>query len=239
MAAAPAGVNRFYGVLAGVAVIGIGVLGWLMSRPKSVSIPANAAIQVADTAGFRGYVLGSPGAPVEVVEYADYQCPACQSFETVQFPAVQQELIQSGRLRWRYRDFPLINIHKNTMVAAHAAACAADQSTEKYWALHHALYERQDEWGGESPVSNPAPLFRGYAQGVGLDLAAYDACMSTAKYAGRIEASRREAEALGVNSTPTFLIAGRLYPGVLSSDQLRKIVDSLAPATAAAGAPAR
>jgi protein-disulfide isomerase len=238
MAAAPAGMKRFYGVLAGIAVIGIGALGWLMSRPKSVSIPANAAITVADTAGFRGYVMGSPTAPVEVVEYADYQCPACQSFETVQFPDVQQQLVQSGRLRWRYRDFPLVNIHKNTMVAAHAAACAADQSDAKYWALHHTLYERQDEWGGERPVSNPAPLIRGYVQSLGLDVAAYDACMSSAKYAGRIEASRREGEALGVNSTPTFLIAGRLYPGVLSSDQLRKIVDSLAPATASA-APAR
>jgi protein-disulfide isomerase len=234
--------NRFYGVLAGVAVIGIGVLGWLMSRPKGVSIPANAAIQVADTAGFRGYVLGSPTAPVEVVEYADYQCPACQSFETVQFPDVRQQLIESGRLRWRYRDYPLISIHKNTLVAAHAAACAADQSDEKYWRLHHALYEHQDEWGGERPVSNPAPLIRGYAESVGLDLTAYDACMSSAKHAGRIEASRREAEAVGVGSTPTFLIAGRLYPGVLSSDQLRKIVDSLAPAataTSGAAAPAR
>ncbi|HEU4698340.1 MAG TPA: thioredoxin domain-containing protein [Gemmatimonadales bacterium] len=234
MAAAPAGMKRFYGVLAGAAIVGIGVLGWQMSQKKSrVSIPVNAAITVADTAGFRGYVLGSPTAPVEVVEYADYQCPACQSFEMVQFPDVRQQLIETGRLRWRYRDFPLISIHRNTMVATHAAACAADQGDAKYWALHHRLYEAQPEWGGERPPSNPAPLVRGYAEAVGLDMAKYDECMQSAKYAGRIEASRKEAEEMGVNSTPTFLIQGRLYPGVLSSDELRKIVDSLAPVSAA------
>ena len=69
---------------------------WLASSSRSVSIPANVVIQPSDTAGFRGYVLGSADAPVEVIEYADYECPACQQFEVVQFPAVKRQLIDTG-----------------------------------------------------------------------------------------------------------------------------------------------
>ena len=82
-----------------------------------MSIPANVTIQPSDTAGFRGYVLGSPDAPVEVIEYADYECPACQQFEVVQFPSVRRQLIDAGIVRWVYRDFPL-EIHRSARLAS-------------------------------------------------------------------------------------------------------------------------
>ncbi len=107
MAATPVGMKRFYAILAGVAVLGLGALGFLLSRPKVSSIPANVTIQPSDTAGFRGYVKGSADAPVEITEYADYQCPFCQTFATLQMPTIEERLIRTGRLRWRYRDFPL------------------------------------------------------------------------------------------------------------------------------------
>ena len=119
MAAPAAGVKRFYLILAGIAVLGLGTLAWLMTGRGRVSIPANVVVQPADTAGFRGYLLGSDSAPVEITEYADYQCPGCQSFETVQFPDVKERLIQAGRVRWRYRDFPL-QMHPHSRTAAHA-----------------------------------------------------------------------------------------------------------------------
>jgi protein-disulfide isomerase len=107
MADAPGGMKRFYAILIGVAVVGLGVLGVLLARPKTVSIPANVTIQASDTAGFRGYLKGSADAPVEITEYADYQCPFCQTFATLQMPTIEERLIRTGRLRWRYRDFPL------------------------------------------------------------------------------------------------------------------------------------
>ncbi len=200
MAASPTGMNRFYLVLGAVALLGAAALVYEVRQPKAVSIPANVAVLTADTAGFRGYLLGADSAKVEVSEYADYQCPACQDFETVQFPSVRQQLIDAGLVRWRYRDFPLVQ-HPHSRLAAHAAACANDQG--KFWELHTLIYQRQPEWK-------------------------YDACMTSAKFAGRIQASLDEGTALGVGSTPTFLIGARLYPGDISSDSLRSLVRALA-----------
>src|SRR5919112_5086736 len=191
MADAPGGMRRFYGILIGVAVIGLGVLGVLLSRPKTVSIPANVAIQTSDTAGFRGYIKGSASAPVEITEYADYQCPFCQTFATIQMPTIEERLIRTGRLRWRYRDFPLQQ-HTFSRLAAHSAACADEQS--KYWEQHQRIYDGQSEWAA---LGDAGPKFREYAQANGLDLTRYDECMASHKYAGRIQASYEEGVKLG------------------------------------------
>jgi protein-disulfide isomerase len=224
------GMRGFYLGLGALAVAGVAVILYLVLKPSTVSIPVNVAVQASDTAGFQGYVLGSPDAPVEITEFADYQCPYCQTFATMQMPTVEERLIKTGRLRLRYRDFPLDNIHSNARVAMHAAACANDQN--KYWPMHDRLYEGQGDW---APEANPAPTFHGYAQALGLDVNAYDACMKSAKYAGRIQASRDLAERYGVGSTPTMMVGNRLWTGRIDSDAIIHLVDSLAPLPAAPG----
>jgi protein-disulfide isomerase len=173
-------------------------------------------------------VKGAANAPVEITEYADYQCPFCQTFATLQMPTIEERLIKTGRLRWRYRDFPLQQ-HSFSRVAAHSAACADDQG--KYWDQHQKIYDGQAEWAA---ARDAAPIFRQYAQANGLDLAKYDACMSGGIHAGRIQASYEEAVRVGVQSTPTLLIGGRLYQGRLDSDAITRLVDSLAPKTTSA-----
>lgn len=218
MAQAAAGMNRFYFVLGVAALAGIAALVYQVKKPSAVSIPVNVTVLAADTAGFRGYLLGSDSAKLEVTEYADYQCPVCQDFENIQFPAVKQQLIETGIVRWRYRDFPL-PMHPNSRVAAHAAACASDQG--KVWPMHEALYQHQAEW---APKSNPVGAFTDYAKAAGMDGAQFEQCMRSAKYAGRIQASYDEGVKLGVNGTPNFVIAGRLYESTMPSDSIRAIV---------------
>jgi protein-disulfide isomerase len=222
MAATQAGMKRFYTLFAVLAVVGLGVLGYLLTRPSTVSIPANVTVQASDTSGFAGYVKGSPGAPVEITEYADYQCPFCQTFATLQMPTIEDRLIKTGRLRWRYRDFPLQQ-HSFARLAAHSAACADEQG--KYWEHHDRIYQGQSEWAA---ARNAAPVFRKYAEAAGLDLGRYDACMQAGKYAGRIQADYNSGVELGVSSTPTLLANGRLYRGRFDSDAITKLVDSLA-----------
>jgi protein-disulfide isomerase len=223
MAAHQAGMKRFYAVFGAVAVIGLGALAYLTTRPQTVSIPANVTIQPSDTSGFRGYLKGSPDAPVEITEFADYQCPFCQTFATLQMPTIEERLIKTGRLRWRYRDFPLQQ-HPFSRLAAHSAACADEQG--KYWEQHNRIYEGQAEWAA---ARDAGPVLRRYAQADGLDLGRYDACMKAGKYAGRIQASLDEGIQAGVNSTPTLLVGNRLYRGRFDSDAITKLVDSLAP----------
>lgn len=206
-------------ILGAVAAVGVGLLAWQLTSDP-VSIPANVAVLPADTAGFRGYVLGSDSAPVEIVEYADYQCPFCADFDIVQFPDVKSRLIDSGKVRYIYRDFPLDHIHQHARLSAHAAACADDQG--KFWPMHNLIYQGQPDW----VRGNAEKLMRGYAELVELDLSQYNECMQSAKHAGRIEASLQEGNRLGVNSTPTLFIGGRLYPN-LRFDKIRELVDSI------------
>ncbi len=219
--------NRFYYLLLFIAVGGGAVLYWL-ARRKVPSIPANVTVTAADTAGFQGYFMGDSGAPVVITEYADYQCPGCQSFDLVQFPDVARQLIETGKVRWRYRDFPLDGLHSFARLAAHSAACADDQG--RYWQQHTIIYQGQGQWSRES---EPSGTFRGYAQQAGLDVEAYDACMLSAKHAGRIQASYDEGVRVGVSGTPTFLLGGRLYQGPSTSDAIKHVADSLAGAAAA------
>jgi len=235
MAQTRSGVNQFYVLLGAIALIGAGTLAWMVMKPKSVSIPIGAAIEVTDTSGFRGYLLGSDSAPVEVTEYADYQCPACAGFEQVQFPTIYKQLIATGLVRWRYRDFPLDNIHNNARLAAHAAACANDQG--KYWELHKLIYDRHAEWAETN--RDQSSKFHQLAVDAGLNGAAYDDCMSSAKHAGRIEASSQEGQKLGVPSTPSFIIGSKLYPGAQSSDSIRAWVQALLPTSPAPAPPAK
>lgn len=228
MATEGSGMRAFYIAIGAVAVVGVGVLGYMMTRPVSVEIPADVLIQVTDTAGFSGYYLGSAEALVEISEYGDYQCPFCQSFAMVQFPTIKSRLVDAGLVRWRYRDFPLDQSHPHARIAAHAAACADDQG--RYWDAHEVIYQGQPTWSRER---NAAGTFRSYAQQIGLDVDAYDTCMQDARYAGRIEASRQEGVRVGVNSTPSFVMNGRLYQaGVMNYDFLKALTDSLQQAAA-------
>src|SRR6476660_4789874 len=165
MAASPVGMKRFYVLLAAVAVVGVGILGYQLAKPPTVSIPANVVVQPNDTAGFHGYLKGSADAPVEITEYADYQCPFCQTFATLQMPTIEERLIKTGRLRWRYRDFPLQQ-HPFSRLAAHSAACADEQG--RFWDQHQKIYDGQSEW---SEARNATPIFHEYAKAIGLDLA--------------------------------------------------------------------
>ncbi len=214
--------QRNFKIGLGVVVLGGAVfIGSRMLGGSPVSIPANVTVTTADTAGFRGYLIGDANAPVEITEYGDYQCPGCAAFEAVQWPAVVTSLIKTGKAKFRYRDFPLDNVHSHPREAAHAAACADDQG--KFWEARDQLFSRQNDWAFKS---DPMPVFKEIMQSVGMDVPKWTDCMKSAKYAGRIQASSEEGIKLGVNTTPSFLVGDRLYVGA-NSDQLAHLVDSL------------
>lgn len=219
--------KRFY-LLLGLVAVAAAVLIWQASRPSSGGGPASTdeapvAFTAADSA-FRGYVLGSDSAPVEIVEYADYECPICAQFGAVQFPDIRQQLIASGRVRWRFRDFPLVGTHRWSRLSALVVACASEQG--RVWEAMDALFQRHGEWA-QRPA-DPTGLFKDRMRAIGLDMQAYGACMDAKRYAGRIEASRQEGLARNVGGTPTFFVNGREYNfRRATSDEFLALVDSL------------
>lgn len=214
--------NRFYVVLA-VLAVALGAVLFVLLRPGSgaTTAAAGAPAAVVDD-GFRGYTLGSGDAVVEITEYSDFECPFCANFATIQMPTIKEQLISTGKVRWRFRDFPL-PVHRYSRFAAHAAQCAGAQ--EKFWDMHDQLFYHH-QWAQTG--KDPAGLFRDFAQAAGLDLQRYDACMTAGRYASRIEFSRQEGDRLLVNGTPTFFINGKEFKGSrATSDAFKAIADSI------------
>ncbi len=165
-------------------------------------------------------MVGDADAPVEIIEYADFECPACRVLWVLTVQDVKQRLVATGQVRYAFRDFPLSS-HVNSRPAHHAAACAAEQGM--FQQMHDKLFETQAEWTGRSGAET---RFRRYAGDIGVDLGQYEGCMEEGRYRGRIQASMEGGVALGVTGTPSFIIGNRLYGGI-SYDQIKAIVDSL------------
>ncbi len=144
---------------------------------------------------------GPVSAAITVIEYADYQCPACARIQ----PIVKQLIARySDRVRFVFRDFPLEQIHPNALAAAEAAEAAEAQG--KFWEMHDKLFESQAEW---KALADPIPTFTGYAAALGIDAVRFRADLTNHTYRPVVKDSAAGALALGVNSTPTFFINGK------------------------------
>jgi protein-disulfide isomerase len=216
----------FYIALGVLAVAGLGTLGYVASRGADrqvVTLDPNLPAVKSE-----GYVIGSPNAPVEVIEFADFECPACAQFATLHEPDVRSRLVQPGHLRLRFMDMPLVEIgHRNSPTASLAAACANEQG--KFWEMHDAIFANQDRWATQA-TRNPRGVIDPLAQQVGLDVSRYDQGMDSQKYVANIQAHRRAAERYRVQSTPSFVIGGKVYAGSLPYDEFKRYVDQEATA---------
>jgi protein-disulfide isomerase len=216
--------KRFYLMLGALALASGGMVVYLLKANPSAPRAATEAPATVIDDGFRGYTFGSDAAPVEVTEYSDFECPFCASFATVQMPTIKEQLIATGKVRWRYRDYPL-PMHPYARLAAHTAQCAGEQG--KFWEMHDQLFYNHS-WAQTG--RDPSRLFRDFARAAGIDLGRYDACMESGRYASRIEFSRKEGEQRLVDGTPTFYINGVKYVGRSTSDAFKAAVDSAAAA---------
>ncbi|HEX4634283.1 MAG TPA: thioredoxin domain-containing protein [Gemmatimonadales bacterium] len=219
--------KRFYGLLAVVAIAAIAFLIYSANQQPTGAVPGSSASTApvsAQDSAFPGYILGSDSAPVKIVEFADYECPICALFATVQFPTIREQLIKTGKVQWILRDYPLPpTTHRWSHLAANAVACASEQG--KAWDMIDAMFDHHD-WALQS--SNPTSVFRGLAQGVGVNPTTWDACVSADRYAGRIQASVSRGDALGVGGTPTFFIDRKEVAGTdRSSDRFQHLADSI------------
>jgi protein-disulfide isomerase len=211
---------------------------------QEVAVPTPAVFDF-ETAAAEDVVLslGDPGAPVTIVEFTDYQCPVCAVHYEQTWPTLKENYIDTGRVFWVLKDFPLTSIHPQAFAAHIAARCALELGdADAYWEMHDLLFQNQEAWSGSEEHS---ALFSEYANQMGLDSTAFAACLANADPAEAVQADVDEGLAYAVNGTPTFFIGGYPFSGahpiqnfdqiitLAENDQLR---DAIAEAIAAAEA---
>jgi protein-disulfide isomerase len=164
-------------------------------------------VEVAAT----GPAKGPSSAPVTLVEFSDFQCPACALLR----PTIDQVADKYGdKVRVVYRQFPL-NIHPQAPKAAEASLCANEQG--KFWELHDAMFGNQQALGVDQLKASAASL--------GLKGEAFNACLDSGKYAAQVTADFNDGLAAGVNSTPSTFVNGRLVKGAADLAEISRVID--------------
>ena len=231
MAEAGRSLKTFYVVLGLIAIVGIVLIVRAASRgPSAPLVMAACGGPPLGGVAPSGVVIGPDSAPVKITEYADFECPACARFAILTMPDVIQRLIPTGKLQWRWMDFPLQQ-HANSPLAHVAAACAADQG--KFWPMQYQLYYHQDDWFADR---DPESKFLDYARQAGLDADSLKVCIAQRRPWPRIEANRCSGEQAGIQETPTLFVNGKELEQPPAFDDLQRIVDSV---SALAASPAR
>ncbi len=152
------------------------------------------------------HIQGDRNAPIELVEYGDYQCPYCgQAYPIIK--AIQQKL--KGDLKFVFRNFPLTDVHPDAFDAALAAEAAALQN--KFWQMHDTIYENQDSLDSESLIS--------YTKEIGLDVQRFKDDMKNNSLSAKIENDFEGGVRSGVNGTPSFYINGAKYEGAWDDER--------------------
>jgi protein-disulfide isomerase len=227
--------KTFYIGLVVAAIVGIAALSYITAQAtKNRIITVDPNLPSVES---QGYVMGSPTAKVELVEHGDFECPGCGQYAELVEPEIRQEYVNTGKIRFRFIDFPLVGAHKNTLNASNAAACANEQG--KFWEMHDLLYGTQYLWsallsGSES--GDPDKHFKTIARQIqGLDGAKFDECLSSRRMMAKVQSHLKLGEARGVNGTPTFFVGNQQF-GNVSINQLKDVLNK---ALTAADGPAK
>jgi protein-disulfide isomerase len=168
------------------------------------------------------HVLGDAKAKVTIIEFGDYQCPSCRAFWREVEPRLRKEYVDTGKVKLVFADFPLVQIHPEAMLAAMAVDCAGDQ--DKYWQYHDKLFREQDN-RGEDVIRFRAADLKKWAKAIGLETAAFNECLDSARYKDEVAKDKAAGDSLGVRGTPTFLINRRVIGGPQPYSVFKKVID--------------
>lgn len=156
---------------------------------------------------------GDPNAPVKVIGYADYECPACYTMEqSLEENAFDQQYIETGKVQFIFHDLPLTSIHPLAQYSAEVARCGGDQG--KFWPVHDAIFATQKIWDQGAP--NGADSIMIAAEKAGADRGQLEACVEAGTHTQAVTAAMNQAFAEGHTSTPTVLVNG--FPVVYTGD---------------------
>ena len=181
-----------------------------LQQGNDQQLPAKQDIDLDDDP-----VLGNKDAPVTIVSFEDYQCPYCgRAFEQT-FPLIKKDYIDTGKVKYVYRDYPL-PFHPNAAPAAEASECAHEQG--KFWEYHDALFKNQQNLGNE--------LYLKLAGDLKLDVNKFKQCIDTGKYRQEVQDDFAYGSQAGVSGTPTFFINGMQLVGAQPYQAFQQVIEA-------------
>jgi protein-disulfide isomerase len=208
--------NRGTATLALAAAFGVSALPVTRAQAAGDTVPI---AELMKPQALPDMVLGSDKAPITIVEYASMTCPHCAHFDEETFPALKKKYIDTGKVRYILREFPL-----DPLAAAGfmLARCAGKDDKDKYYAMVDTLFRQQEQWVVEKPI----PPMLEIAKQAGFTEASFKACLANQKLLDAIQKERQTAiDSFKVHSTPTFFINGNEQVGALSTEEMSKLID--------------
>jgi protein-disulfide isomerase len=184
----------FLGIIIGtIAIVGIGIA--LLSKPAGSTKVDSSLLVRADS-----NKISTPSATVTLVEFSDFQCPACGAY----YPVVTQVLKDFKKdITFVYRNFPLTDLHPNAQIAAQAAEAAGLQG--KYWEMHDLLFTKQSDWSASTTARD---IFAGYAQSLGMNVDQFKKDIDSDTVKNKVARDVADGQTLGITGTPTFFLDG-------------------------------
>lgn len=205
--------NRIAWALAILTMVGIAALA-LRPTNEARTVPTASSIEVSLDKS-----VGEENAPIVVVEYGDFQCPACQYFFQTSVKQLKEQYVQPGKVRFVFRQFAFLG--DESRWAAEASECANEQG--RFWEYYDKLYEEQN---GENVGVFSKDNLKKFAVDLGLDTAVFNQCLDSGRYAEKVEQETSEGQAAGVRGTPSVFVNGQLIEGGIQYDVLQAAVDA-------------
>jgi protein-disulfide isomerase len=206
---------------AALSLTGLGLLAGLSPLRLIAEAIAEDASEVAKPVSLPDMALGPATAPVTITEFASMTCPHCAAFNENVFPKIKSEYIDSGKIRYVFREFPLdIKAAAGSMLAR----CIAKDDSGKYFTVIDMLFKQQSDW----VMKNTTETLTRIGKQAGLSQQAIETCLKDQALLDKIAADQKYAsEVLKVNSTPTFFINGEMLKGEISFEEFDKRIKSL------------
>ncbi len=165
---------------------------------KQITKPQTVLVSIDDDP-----MIGNPNAPITIIEFSDFQCPFCKRFHSDTLPLIQTNYIDTGKVNFVYRDFPITGSHPNALPAALAAECADAQ--KKFWPYHDKIFQNQNKWK-DLELTQAVTLFKQYASELKLNEDNFGTCLDSGKYFDEIKNDYRDGQNYGIDGTPGFFI---------------------------------
>ncbi|MBU1151253.1 DsbA family protein [Patescibacteria group bacterium] len=181
-----------------------------LATPDTIQIPLANALTDQD------HIQGNPEAEVILIEYSDFECPACAYFAEMTNDIVAEF---GNHIAFAYRHYPLTSIHDNALPAAYAAEAAGSQG--KFWEMHDLLFEKQNKWASSA---NPFNEYSDFATTLGLDLEQFSLDYESRTLRAKVQTDLDSAEDMGLYYTPSFFLNGELINNPKDHEQFRTLI---------------